>query len=82
MYIDAVEGRLFHGVEQFRVRLASNENSSRIGWWWYGLSETAYQRNLAKMSEKGLPRPLYLQKFIDTNGHPRYQMVFRKHISP
>ena len=79
VYIDALEGRLYHGVKQFRVRLATIEQP--VQWyWWYGLSETAYQRHLAELSEKGFHKPIYLQKFNDVDGQPIYQVVFRKQV--
>ncbi|UCF15388.1 MAG: hypothetical protein JSW59_18440, partial [Phycisphaerales bacterium] len=80
LYVSAVEGRLSGGVEQFRVRLARSSKPMRW-FWWYGIDKQEYQRHVVELTQKDTFTQDHVQIFIDAEGRPAYQAVFKKDLN-
>ena len=75
-YVIAAEGRLHHGVPQWRVRSAALPEG--VEWyWWYGSTGPEYAAHAEALLPKGFDQ-IWLQSFLDDKGVRKYQSVYLK----
>ena len=75
-YVIAAEGRLHHGVPQWRVRSAALPVG--VEWyWWYGSTAPEYAAHAEALLPKGFDQ-IWLQSFVDDKGVRKYQSIYLK----
>ncbi|NJK93261.1 MAG: hypothetical protein HC904_16495 [Blastochloris sp.] len=79
-YVQAVEGRMRNGEEEYRVRLTPSPQGVEWYWyWWYAMDYDYYKMRLDRLNGDGFDC-IWSQSYMHSDGKPKYQAVFLKII--
>jgi hypothetical protein len=82
-YVSTAEGRLRHGVSEWRVRWTPAPRNAEWYWyWWFGSTGPQYEVHAAPLVGRNGFDQIWLQSFVDAQGVRKYQSIYLKIIWP
>jgi hypothetical protein len=82
-YVVTAQGRLHHGVSEWRVRWKPSPRHVEWYWyWWFGSTGPQYEAEASPLvGRKGFDQ-IWLQSFVDAEGVRKYQAIYLKIVWP